>query len=153
MRNEANTSSSTGQPGIEKIGEGISLKCLYDKRIAIYTFNNPSAEDVDEWAARALELDYNFAAQRLGSIYDLSATSNQLTPYMRERITGVLRALPEIPLHLAIVTPRAWFGGRQSIQKSIEREVCENHPQLDIAFFRDRDEGLNWLEQMLVAPV
>lgn len=141
------------QTHIEEIATGITLAFADTGAIAVFTFHHPTPEALDYWAACALELDYCLQPTRQGTLYELDSTSTSLTPYLRRRLTRVLRALPKNPPPIAFVIPRSRLV-RQFFQKALQRELNEERADLRIGFFYEERAALQWLKSFsAVAPI
>lgn len=133
----------------EEVVPGLFVQWLYDRRIVVFIAHNVSHQTIDAWVEVLQNTLKDWPEDRpFLSLYEMSFPEATLTPYMRSKLGEVIETHQNLTGRTAAVVRKTFLvqlvnlflrGRRPGIR---QRQI-----------FYDYNEGLEWLKEMLNAPV
>lgn len=147
-QNQQASPSITEGSDLREIVPGLVVEWLSDKCIVVITNKGGASRSfVDAWINTLSDIMHQWPAGRpFLLLQDLSDKTNAVTVYSRERAAALYKVRPELAGRVAVVVA-------QSLTTQLVRlflRVRQNN--LKIEMFYSREQGLDWLQEVLEPP-
>lgn len=134
---------------IEDLGNGVKREWLHGNRILVFTITTDTMvrETVDTWAAGVIEAIRRWPDEKVMLLMH-DARHVEFSSYYRHKVDEVNRATPR-SLHgrTAVVVQRGMLGYFLSTLAQTTGRLFRG--RIETKVFFDREEGLNWLRELL----
>ncbi|MCB9438517.1 MAG: hypothetical protein H6673_16215 [Anaerolineales bacterium] len=133
---------------IQELVDGLTLECLHNDQLLVYTFSTAQREAVDAWYDSVAGLLQGWSRSNpFLMVVDASAAMLIPTPYARQRSNDLSKLNPDITGRTALIIQDNLTG--QIFRFLLSQLQRTSKAKRDRQAFTTRAEAIAWLEELL----